>query len=129
MRKIFIITVITFMALSCNKKDDEGASKLHERKVADKQEVIAAQDSERPPEADTDDSSEKSEVDPVFKDYEYPASTLESTFSMGNTVSVIYNSPDDFSKVVEFYKQKFPDAPPQSDQPRCSRKRLDIGYR
>jgi len=102
------------MAVGCNKKDDEGTSRLPESKAANGQEAGAAQEMKRTPEAKTDDSAKNSKVDPVFKDYEYPASTFESTFSAGNTVSVIYKSPDDFAKVVEFYKQKFPDAPPQS---------------
>lgn len=114
MRIFFIIAVISLMALGCNKKDDEGTSKLPESKVANGQEAGAAQELKRTPETNTDDSTKKSTVDPVFKDYENPASTLEDTFSMGNTVSAIYRSPDDFAKVVEFYKQKFPDAPPQS---------------
>ncbi|MBL7189988.1 MAG: hypothetical protein ISS70_26975 [Phycisphaerae bacterium] len=114
MRRFFIIAAITLMALGCNKKDDEGTSKLPESEVANGQEAGATQELKRTPEANTDDSTKKSKVDPVFKDYEYPASTLEDTFSMGNTVSVIYKSPDDFAEVVEFYKQKFPDAPPQS---------------
>ena len=114
MRIFSIVAVVTLMALGCNKKDDEGTSKLPESKVANEQEAGAAQKLKRTPETKTDDSTKKSTVDPVFKDYEYPASTFESTFSMGNTVSAIYKSPDDFAKVVEFYKQKFPDAPPQS---------------
>jgi len=114
MRIIFIIVVTILMALGCNKKDDEETSRLPESKVANGQEAVAAQELKRSSEAKTDDSTEKSKVDPVFKDYEYPASTFESTFSMGNTASVVYKSPDDFAKIVEFYKQKFPDAPPQS---------------
>lgn len=53
-------------------------------------------------------------VDPVFKDYEYPGADFDGTFSMGNTVSVSYFSQDDFSKVVEFYNQKFPGTAIQS---------------
>jgi len=114
MRIFYTIAVITLIALGCNKKDDERTSKFPESKAANGQEAGAAKELERTPETKTDDSTKKSTVDPVLKDYEYPASTLEDTFSMGNTVSVIYKSPDDFAKVVEFYKQKFPDAPPQS---------------
>ncbi len=114
MRIIFIIAVITLIALGCNKKDDDGTSKLPESKVANGQEADAVQELKQSPEAKTDYSTKKSKLDPVFKDYEYPASKIEDTFSMGNTISAIYKSPDDFAKVVEFYKQKFPDAPPQS---------------
>ena len=46
-------------------------------------------------------------IDPVFKDYEYPDAEFDGTFSMGNTVSVSYFSQDDFSEVVKFYNQKF----------------------
>ena len=111
MRTFFIIAVITLMALGCDKKDDEGTSKLPE---SEGRKAGAAQELKGTPETNTDDSTKKSTVDPAFKDYEYPTATFESTFSMGNTVSNIYKSPDDFAKVVEFYKQKFPDAPPQS---------------
>ena len=55
-----------------------------------------------------------SRVDPAFKDYEYPDADFDGTFSMGNTVSVSYFSQDDFSKVVEFYNQKFPGTAIQS---------------
>ena len=114
MRLIFIIAVITLIAFGCSKKDEEGTSKLPESNEANGQETDAVQEIERMPEAKTDDSNKKSKLDPVFKEYEYPASTIESTFSMSNTISAIYISPDDFTKVVAFYKQKFPDAPPQS---------------
>ena len=114
MRTFFIIAVITLMALGCDKKEDEGTSELPQSKVANEQQAVAAQESERTLETKTDETAKKSTVDPAFKDYEYPTATFESTFSMGNTVSNIYKSPDDFAKVVEFYKQKFPDAPPQS---------------
>ena len=113
MRTFSIIAVITLMALGCSKKDDEGTSSLPQNNVANEQPAGAAQEPERTPEAKTDDSATKGTVDPVFKEYEYPASTSEGTFAMGNTVSVIYKSPDDFAKVVEFYEQKFPDAPSQ----------------
>lgn len=114
MRIIFIIAVITLMALGCNKKDGQGTSKLPKSKAASGQEADTAHELKKTPDAETDNSTKKSKLDPVFKDYEYPASTFEDKFSMGSIVSVIYKSPDDFSKVVEFYKQKFPDAPPQS---------------
>ena len=113
MRIFLVIAVIALMGLGCKKKDDEGAAKLPETKVADEQQAATAQEPMTAPETKTDDSTKKSTVDPVFKDYEYPASTFESTFSMGNTVSAIYKSPDDFAKVVDFYKQKFPDTPTQ----------------
>jgi hypothetical protein len=102
------------MTLGCNKKDDEGTLNLPENKVANGQETDVVQEEKQNPEEQTDDSNKKNKLDPVFKDYEYPASTIEDTFSMVNTISAIYISPDDFGKVVEFYKQKFPDAPPQS---------------
>jgi hypothetical protein len=114
MRIIIIITVIILMALGCNKKDDEGISNLPESEVANDQEADAVQELTQSPQAKTDDSAKKKELDPIFKDYEYPASEIEDTFSMSNTISAIYKSPDDYAKVVAFYKQKFPDAPPQS---------------
>jgi hypothetical protein len=113
MRIIIIIAVIILMASGCDKKDDEGSSKMPESKVANGQEADAIQELKQSPETKIDDSTKKNNLDPVFKDYEYPASKIEDTFSMSNTISAIYKSPDDFAKVVEFYKQKFPDAPPQ----------------
>ena len=114
MRRFLIITVIALMVLGCNKKDDEETSELPQINVTDFQEEDAIQDSEAAPEAKTADTVKESMSDPVFKDYEYPASTLESTIVMGDTVSNIYKSSNDFAKVVEFYKQKYPDAPDQS---------------
>jgi len=114
MRIIFIIAVIILMALGCNKKDDVGSSKLPESTVANGQEADAVQEQKQSADSKTDDSTKKNELDPVLKDYEYPVSKIEDTFSTDNTISAIYKSPDDFGKVVEFYKQKFPDAPPQS---------------
>jgi hypothetical protein len=114
MRIIFIIAVMILMALGCNKKEDEGTSNLPESKVANGQEVDTIQELPQSSEAKTDGSVNENKLDPVFRDYEYPDSKLEDTFSMGKTISAIYKSPDNFAKVVEFYKQKFPDAPPQS---------------
>lgn len=114
MRMIFIIAVIILMALGCNKKDGQGTSKLPKSRAASGQEADTAHELKKAPDAETDNSTNRRTLDPVFKDYEYPASTVEDKFSVSNVVSVIYKSPDDFSKVVEFYKHKFPDAPPQS---------------
>ena len=66
------------------------------------------------PEGSTGKAAGASSVDPAFKDYEYPDADFDGTFSMGNTVSVSYFSQDDFSKVVEFYNQKFSGAAIQS---------------
>jgi hypothetical protein len=114
MRIIIIITVIILMALGCNKKNDEGISNLPESGVANEQDADAIQELTQSPQAWTDDSAKKKDLDPIFKDYEYPASKIEDTFSMSNTISAIYKSPDDFAKIVAFYMQKFPAAPPQS---------------
>lgn len=114
MRIALIIAVSILMASSCTKKDDERTSETPESEIANGQESGEDQELERAPDTKTVESTKKSKLDPVFKDYEYPASTFEDTYSMGNTVSVIYKSSDEFAKVVDFYKQKFPDAPPQS---------------
>lgn len=114
MQKFFIIAVIALMALGCSKKDDEGTSELPQTNGVEGQLENVGNEPETAIETNTNDSANESTADPVFKEYEYPASIFESTFSMGNTVSNIYKSSDSFAKVVDFYKQKFPDSPPQS---------------
>ena len=113
MRTFLIIAAATLLAFGCDKKEDQGTSTPPKNTVAKEQQPEAAQEPVRTPETRTDETAKKSEVDPAFKDYEYPTSTLEDSVSKGNTVSVIYKSPHEFAKVVEFYKQKFPDAPDQ----------------
>ena len=50
----------------------------------------------------------QSEVDSALKDYVYPGSELGGQFSMGNMSSVQCTSQDDFTRVVNHYKEKFP---------------------
>lgn len=45
--------------------------------------------------------------DPLFEQYEYPGSTRTAAINLSGTVSATYTSPDDYNKVVEFYRQKF----------------------
>ena len=95
------------MALGCTKSDTEVNSKSPEGKT--KSEVVSQVDPKEKKMAEdrTGGPAGASNIDPVFKDYEYPAADFDGTFSTGNTVSVSYFSQDDFSKVVEFYNQKF----------------------
>jgi hypothetical protein len=127
MRKIFIISVIILLALGCNKKDEGGTSNLPESTTAGEQEKDALQDQDENLEANTDAAAMKKDLDPLFEEYEYPASDIEDTFSMGTTISAIYKSADEFDKVVAFYKQKFPDAPPQSSSTVYFGKTLEDG--
>jgi hypothetical protein len=45
--------------------------------------------------------------DPLFEQYEYPGSTRTGAVNLGKAISATYSSPDDYAKVVEFYRQKF----------------------
>ena len=94
MRKLWILSIVTLMTLGCSRSDTEVNSNL--------------------PEGGTVRPAGASNIDPAFKDYEYPAADFDGTFSMGNMVSVSYFSQDDFSKVVAFYNQKFPGTAIQS---------------
>ncbi len=62
MRLSLIIAVIILMALGCNKKDDDGTSKLPESKVAKGQEADAVQELKQSPVAHTDDSAKKDKI-------------------------------------------------------------------
>ena len=114
MRKLWIFSIAALMVLGCTKSDTEATSKLPEGKT--KSEVVSQVDPKEQKMAEdrTGGPAGASNIDPVFKDYEYPAADFDGTFSMGNTVSVSYFSQDDFSKVVEFYGQKFPGTAIQS---------------
>ena len=113
MRTFLIIAAVTLLAFGCDKKEDQGTSTEPTGNVVNEKIEEAAKNLKETTEAKTDETAVKSTVDPVFKDYVYPSSTLEESVSFGNTTSVIFKSPDDFAKVVEFYKQKFSDAPVQ----------------
>ena len=114
MRKLWIFSIATLMVLGCNKSDTEVNSKLPEGET--KSEVVSQVDPKEKKMAEdrTGGPAGVSNIDPVFKDYEYPGADFDGTFSMENTVSVSYFSQDDFSKVVEFYNQKFPGTAIQS---------------
>lgn len=45
--------------------------------------------------------------DPLFEQYEYPGATRTAAINLSGTLSATYTSPDDYQKVVEFYRQKF----------------------
>lgn len=114
MRKFWIFCIATLMVLGCNKRDTEVNSKLPEDKT--KSEVVSQVDPEEKKMAEerTGRPAGASNIDPVLKDYEYPAAHFDGTFSMGNIVSVSYFSQDDFSKVVDFYNHKLPGTAIQS---------------
>jgi len=114
MRKLWIFSVAALIALGCSKSDTEVDSKLPEGKT--KSEVVSQVDliEKNITEDRTGRLAGASNIDPVFKDYEYPAADFDGTFSSGDTVSVSYFSQDDFSKVVDFYNQKFPGTAIQS---------------
>jgi len=45
--------------------------------------------------------------DPLFEQYEYPGATRTAAINLTGTVSATYKSPDDYKKVVDFYREKF----------------------
>ncbi len=114
MRKLWIFSIAALLILGCTKSDTEEDSKLPEDKT--KNEVVSQVDSKEKNMAEdrTGGTPGASNIDPVFKDYEYPAADFDGTFSTGNSVSVSYFSQDDISTVLEFYDQKFPGTAIQS---------------
>lgn len=46
---------------------------------------------------------------PSLESLQYPGSTKVGEFKMGETSSLQFDSTDDFKKVVDHYKPKFPD--------------------
>lgn len=109
MRKLWILSITVLVILGCSRSDTDANSKLSEGKTrsevvlqADPKEKVIAEDK-------TGGPAGASNIDPAFRDYEYPAADFDGTFSTGDTVSVSYFSQDDLSKVIEFYDQKFPD--------------------
>ena len=108
MRKLWIFPIAVFMVLGCTKSDKEVTSKLPEGKT--KSEVVSrvGPKEKKMAEDRAGGSAGASNIDQVFKDYEYPAADFDGTFSSGNIVSISYFSRDDFLTVVEFYHQKFP---------------------
>ncbi len=114
MRKLWIFCIATLVVLGCSKSETEVNSKSPEDKT--KSEVVSQADTKEKKIAEdrTGGSAGTSNIDPVFKDYEYPAADFDGTFSMGNIVTVSYFSQDDFSKVVDFYNHKLPSTAIQS---------------
>ena len=107
MRTIWILTVTALVAFGCNKNDTEVTSKMPEGKVAHEQDASATKTVNK--------TTKESKVDPALKDYVYPSSELQGTYSAGDIESVQYMSQDDFATVVTFYKQKFPGSTSASD--------------
>lgn len=114
MRAIRILAIIALVPLGCNKHDTEVTTELLEKQAAGEQNLQATQTTNKKPELATGGPAGEGTCDPVLKDYEYPNSNVDGTHSMGNTVSVMYKSPDDFAEVVAFYQKKFPGSSPQS---------------
>ena len=107
-RMFWMITATALLVLGCS---EEGAQTTHKTES----DQIKGQDVIRPVIKDKDVETQpegpavKSEVDPALKDYVYPGSELTEQFSMGNMLSVLYMSQDQFDSVVDHYKKKFPD--------------------
>lgn len=114
MRAIWICAIIVLVTLGCSKHDTEVTAELSQKQAADEQDLQASRTTDKKPKVVTTGSAGEGTLDPAFKDYEYPNSKIDGSFSMGRTVSVMYKSPDDFSEVVVFYQKKFPGSSPQS---------------
>ena len=44
---------------------------------------------------------------PLFEQYEYPGATRTAALNLSGTASATYRSPDEYKKVVDFYREKF----------------------
>ena len=96
-RKLWILSITVLVILGCSRSDTDANSKLSEGKTrsevvlqADPKEKVIAEDK-------TGGPAGASNIDPAFRDYEYPAADFDGTFSTGDTVSVSYFSQDDLS--------------------------------
>jgi hypothetical protein len=45
--------------------------------------------------------------DSLFEQYEYPGARRTAAINLSGTVSATYSSPDEYKKVVDFYREKF----------------------
>lgn len=107
MRKLWIFSIAALMVFGCAKSDKEVNSKLPEGRINSDVVSQADQKEKKMAEDRTGGPAGTSNIDPAFNGYEYPSADFDGTFSSGNIVSASYFSRDDFSKVVEFYNQKF----------------------
>ncbi len=108
MRKLWICSIAALMFFGCSDSDTDVNSKLPKGKT--KSEVVSKVQHEetKTAEMNTGGPAGANNIDPVFKDYEYPAADFDGAFTTGNIVSVSYFSQDDLARVSEFYNKKFP---------------------
>jgi len=109
MRLIAIIALAALITLGCGKNDADTRSQPEGAGAGDLNSGPATDGGTA---SKPDNSAGAADVDPALKDYVYPGSQSGGTFSMGNTVSHQFTTNDDFATVVDFYRQKFPDANP-----------------
>ena len=110
MRTIWTLAVVGLLGLGCGGNDGKADLKSSKGEATGGQDTGAPRGKSQTP---VGGSATGRNVDPAMKGYEYPGSKFEDMVSIANTVSAIYKSGDDFEKVVAFYRQKFPDAPPR----------------
>ena len=109
MIRMFLMIIATaLLVLGCSQEDAQTTQKTESDQIKG-QDVARPVKKDKEVEAKTDGPVAKSEVDPAMKDYVYPGSELTEQFSMGNMLSVLYMSQDQFDRVVDHYKKKFPD--------------------
>ncbi len=108
MRTLWIFSIAALMVLGCTRSDTEVNSKLPEGRTGSDVVSEVAPQEKKMAEDRTGRPAGAGNIDPAFKDYEYPAADFDGTFSSGGMVTAAYFSQDDVSKVAEFYHQKFP---------------------
>ncbi|MFC1452581.1 hypothetical protein ACFLSJ_04465 [Verrucomicrobiota bacterium] len=108
MRVFWIIAATALLVLGCSDKGAQTADKTESGQIKGA-DVVRPQMKDREVEAKQGGPAGDNEVDPALKDYVYPGSELGGRFAMGNMLSLQYTSQDEFTKVVDHYKEKFPD--------------------
>ena len=108
MQTFWLISMVVLLVLGCSEKGAQTGTNPESPGVKS-QEMVQRMTKNKTVEAGTPGSVESSEVDPVLKDYVYPGSDLGGQWPMDQPVSFQFTSADDFAKVVDYYKRKFPD--------------------
>lgn len=113
MRNVWILCIAALMFSGCNKKEADVNPELPKDKA--KSQAVSGLDSGKIKTAGdkTGQPAGAGSIDPALKGLAYPAAAFDGTFTTGNIVSASYFSTDEFSKVVDFYNQKFPGTPIQ----------------
>jgi hypothetical protein len=115
MRVILMLAVAALMTISCSKQENEAITTTSESEAVSTDDMVVHRNGSNETESETDSTGGESDIDPVLNEYRYPNSALDGKFQTGNTVSFMFLTPDEFTDVVEFYQEKFPESSPPSD--------------